>query len=60
MGDRRQTEVALDKGRRLLASLPYPENLDDEIIQAHTDFGGQERASMRLAGSQDHPKWVRP
>lgn len=27
MGDRRQTEVALDKGRRLLESLPYPENL---------------------------------
>jgi hypothetical protein len=28
MGDRRQTEVALDKGRTLLDTLPYPENLD--------------------------------
>jgi tetratricopeptide (TPR) repeat protein len=80
MGDRRQTEVALDKGRRLLESLPYPENVDHhfvvdptkfdfyamdcyrivgeykmaetlagEVIQAYTDFDGQERAPMRLA-----------
>jgi len=28
LGDRRQTEVALDKGRRLLDTLPYPENLE--------------------------------
>ena len=28
IGDRRQTEVALDRGRRLLDSMPYPENLD--------------------------------
>jgi hypothetical protein len=80
IGDRRQTEVALDKGRRLLESLPYPENLDNhfvvdptkfdyyamdcyrilgvdtmaenlanEVIQASTDFDGQERAPMRLA-----------
>lgn len=32
MGDRRQTEVALDKGRRLLDSLPYPENLDHHFV----------------------------
>jgi hypothetical protein len=80
IGDRRQTEVALDKGRRLLESLPYPENLDnhfvvdpmkfdfyamdcyrtlgvnemaehlaDEVIRAHTDFDGRERAPMRMA-----------
>ena len=72
--------MALDKGRRLLESLPYPENLDhhfvvdptkfdyyamdcyrilgvnamaenlaDEVIQASTDYDGQERAPMRLA-----------
>jgi hypothetical protein len=80
MGDRRQTEVALDKGRSLLESLPYPENIDhhfvvdptkfdfyamdcyrtlgvnpmaetlaQEVIQAHTDFDGRERAPMRMA-----------
>lgn len=80
MGDRRQTEIALDKGRRLLESLPYPENIDhhfvvdptkfdfysmdcyrtlkvnpmaetlaQEVIQAHTDFDGRERAPMRMA-----------
>jgi len=80
IGDRRQTEVALDRGRRLLDSMPYPENLDhhfvvdptkfdfyamdcyrmladdrmaenlaNEVIQASTDFDGQERAPMRLA-----------
>src|SRR5690242_15644535 len=32
MGDRRQTEVALGKGRRLLESLPYPENLDHHFV----------------------------
>jgi len=80
MGDSRQTEVALDKGRRLLDTLPYPENLDnhfvvdpakfdfyamdcyrtiganpmaehlaEEVIEANTDFDGQERAPMRMA-----------
>ena len=32
IGDRRQTEVALDKGRRLLESLPYPANLDHHFV----------------------------
>jgi len=80
MGDRRQTEVALDKGRRLPDTLPCPENLDhhfvvdpmkfdyyamdcyrtvgadtmaehlaEEVIEASTDFDGQERAPMRMA-----------
>jgi hypothetical protein len=31
LGDQRQTEVALDKGRRLLDTLPYPENLDHQL-----------------------------
>lgn len=29
---RRQTEIALDKGRRLLESLPYPENIDHHFV----------------------------
>jgi hypothetical protein len=32
MGDRRQTEVALDKGRKLLDTLPYPENCDHHFV----------------------------
>lgn len=32
IGDRRQVEVALDYGRKLLEALPYPENLDNHFI----------------------------
>lgn len=32
IGDRRQTEVALDQGRELLESLPHPENLDHHFV----------------------------
>jgi len=32
IGDRRQVEVALDKGRRLLDALPYPENLENHFV----------------------------
>jgi hypothetical protein len=32
IGDRRQTEIALDRGRNLLESLPYPENLDHHFV----------------------------
>lgn len=32
IGDRRQVEVALDAGRRLLESLPQPENLDNHFV----------------------------
>lgn len=32
MGDRRQTEVALNAGRQLLEGLPYPENLDHHFV----------------------------
>ncbi len=38
IGDRRQTEVALDSGRRLLESLPYPENLDNHFVVDPTKF----------------------
>ena len=90
MGDRRRTEVALDKGRSLLDTLPYPENLDhhfvvdpvkfdfyamdcyrtvgadamaehlaEEVIEANTDFDGQERALMRMAEARITPGVVR-
>jgi hypothetical protein len=38
LGDRRQTEVALDRGRRLLDSMPYPENLDHHFVIGPTKF----------------------
>jgi len=31
MGDRRQVELALERGRRLLESLPYPSNIDNHF-----------------------------
>jgi hypothetical protein len=38
IGDRRQTEVALDTGRRLLEALPYPDNLDNHFVVDPTKF----------------------
>lgn len=40
LGDRRQTELALEEGRRLLEGLPHPENLDNHfaIDPAKYDF----------------------
>jgi tetratricopeptide (TPR) repeat protein len=38
IGDRRQTEVALDSGRKLLEALPYPENLDHHFVVDPTKF----------------------
>jgi hypothetical protein len=38
LGDRRLTEVALDKGRRLLEAMPYPENLDHHFVVDPTKF----------------------
>ncbi|SBT94013.1 hypothetical protein GA0115233_107647 [Streptomyces sp. DI166] len=40
IGDRQQTEVALDAGRQLLESLPYPENVENhfQVDPAKFDF----------------------
>lgn len=32
LGDRQQTEVALDKGRQLLERLPYPDNIENHFV----------------------------
>jgi hypothetical protein len=60
LGDRRQTEVALDKGRRLLEGMPYPDNLDNHFVvdPAKYDFYamdcyrmlGENRMAEALAG----------
>jgi hypothetical protein len=38
LGDRRQTEVALDKGRRQLEAMPCPDNLDHHFVVDPTKF----------------------
>jgi hypothetical protein len=38
IGDRRQAEVALDRGRRMLDALPYPDNLDHHFVVDPTKF----------------------
>ena len=38
IGDKRQTEVSLDSGRRLLDSLQYPDNLDRPLVADPTKF----------------------
>jgi tetratricopeptide (TPR) repeat protein len=38
LGDRRQTEVALDRGRGLLEALPHPVNLDHHFVVDPTKF----------------------
>ncbi|MFL6074817.1 MAG: XRE family transcriptional regulator [Mycobacteriales bacterium] len=32
LGDRRQVEIALDRGRMLLEALPYPDNVDNHLV----------------------------
>jgi hypothetical protein len=53
LGDRRQTEVALDKGRRLLESLPYPENLDHHFVVDPTTFDFRHGLLPHPRGQQD-------
>ena len=38
IGDRRRAEIALDRGRCLLDSTPYLENLDDHFVVDQTKF----------------------
>ncbi|GAA3372485.1 hypothetical protein GCM10017744_104170 [Streptomyces antimycoticus] len=60
LGDRQQTEVALDHGRQLLERLPYPESIEDHFVvdPAKYDFYrmdayrkvGEDRLAEQLAG----------
>jgi hypothetical protein len=50
MGGRRQTEVALDKGRRLLDSLPYPENLEHHFVVDPAKFDYYVMDCYRILG----------
>ncbi|WP_369041832.1 XRE family transcriptional regulator [Streptomyces sp. Midd1] len=50
LGDRRQVEVALDKGRRLLEGMPYPENLDNHFVVDPAKFDFYAMDCYRLVG----------
>lgn len=60
IGDRRQTEVALDRGRSLLEALPHPPNLDHHFVVDPTKFDfyamdcyrrlGEDRLAVTYAG----------
>jgi tetratricopeptide (TPR) repeat protein len=50
IGDRRQTEVALDRGRRLLEGMPYPENLDHHFVVDPAKFDFYAMDCYRLVG----------
>lgn len=46
----RQVEVALDKGRRLLEAMPYPENLDNHFVVDPAKFDFYAMDCYRLVG----------
>jgi len=50
MGDRRQTEVALERGRQLLESLDHPTNLDHHFVVDPSKFDFYAMDAYRLLG----------
>ncbi|MET7727523.1 tetratricopeptide repeat protein [Streptomyces mirabilis] len=60
LGDRQQTEIALDKGRQVLEGMPYPDNIEDHFVvdPAKFDFYrmdcyrkvGEDQLAEQLAG----------
>jgi tetratricopeptide (TPR) repeat protein len=50
LGDRRQMEVALDKGRLILEGLPHPDNLDHHFVVDPAKFDFYAMDCYRLAG----------
>jgi hypothetical protein len=50
MGDRRQVELALDHGRKLLETLPYPENLDHHFVVDPAKFDFYAMDCYRVVG----------
>lgn len=60
LGDRQQTEIALDRGRTVLEALPYPESIEDHFVvdPAKYDFYrmdcyrkvGEDELAEQLAG----------
>ncbi|HEY0699684.1 MAG TPA: XRE family transcriptional regulator, partial [Micromonospora sp.] len=50
LGDRRQVEKALDQGRALLETLPYPENTDHHFVVDPAKFDFYAMDCYRIAG----------
>ncbi|MFU8876357.1 XRE family transcriptional regulator [Micromonospora sp. SL4-19] len=50
LGDRRQVEASLDRGRRLLESLPYPEDTDHHFVADPAKFDFYAMDCYRIAG----------
>jgi tetratricopeptide (TPR) repeat protein len=50
LGDRRQVEVALDRGRRLLEAMPRPDNLDNHFVVDPAKFDFYAMDCYRLVG----------
>ncbi|MFI5620390.1 XRE family transcriptional regulator [Streptomyces sp. NPDC051567] len=50
LGDRRQVEVALDRGRRLLEGMPHPQNLDNHFVVDPAKFDFYAMDCYRLVG----------
>ncbi|WFE29640.1 XRE family transcriptional regulator [Solwaraspora sp. WMMD791] len=50
MGDRRQVETALDRGRKLLESLPYPEDTDHHFVVDPAKFDFYAMDCYRIVG----------
>ncbi len=50
LGDRRQVEVALDQGRNLLESLPYPTNLDNHFMVDPSKYDFYAMDCYRIVG----------
>lgn len=50
LGDRRQVETALDRGRTLLESLPYPEDTDHHFVVDPAKFDFYAMDCYRIAG----------
>ncbi|MFD9880094.1 XRE family transcriptional regulator [Streptomyces alboflavus] len=50
LGDRRQVEVALDKGRRMLEAMPHPANLDNHFVVDPGKFDYYAMDCYRLVG----------
>lgn len=50
LGDRTQTEVALDKGRLLLETLPYPQNIENHFVVDPGKFDFYRMDAFRKVG----------
>lgn len=56
LGDRRQVEVALDRGRKLLEGMPHPENLENHFVVDPGKFDYYAMDCYRLLGENQIAK----